>query len=51
MVGATGRYAHFVLAELVQRGVAVRAPVRSEQSGEVARRNGASEAVLQAGFA
>jgi hypothetical protein len=46
MVGATGRYAHFVLAELVQRGVAVRAPVRSEQSGEVAQRNGASEAVL-----
>jgi uncharacterized protein YbjT (DUF2867 family) len=46
IVGATGRYAHFVLAELVQRGVAVRALVRSEQSGEVARRNGASEAVL-----
>ena len=43
MVGATGRYAHFVLAELVQRGVAVRALVRSEQSAQVALRNGASE--------
>lgn len=45
MVGATGRYAHLVLAELVQRGVAVRALVRSEQSAEIARRNGAREAV------
>lgn len=43
MVGATGRYAQFVLAELVQRGVGVRALVRSEQPAEVALRNGASE--------
>jgi uncharacterized protein YbjT (DUF2867 family) len=46
MVGATGRYAQFVLAELVQRGVAVHALVRTEQSAEVARRNGASDAML-----
>jgi uncharacterized protein YbjT (DUF2867 family) len=46
MVGATGRHAHFVLAELVQRGVAVRALVRTEQSAETALRGGASEAVL-----
>ena len=46
MMGATGRYAHFVFAELVQRGVAVRALVRSQQSAEVALRNGAGEAVL-----
>lgn len=46
MVGATGRYAHFVLAELVQRGVAVRALVRSEQSAQITRSNGATEAVL-----
>lgn len=46
MVGATGRYAHFVLAELVQRGVSVRALVRSERSAQSARSNGAAEAVL-----
>ena len=46
MVGATGRYAHLVLAELVQRGVAVRALVRSKQSAEIAQSKGATEAVL-----
>ena len=46
MVGATGRHARWVLAELVQRGVTVRALVRSEQSAEVARRHGATDAVI-----
>lgn len=46
MVGATGRHAHFVLAELVQRGVSVRALVRTAPSAETALRGGASEAVL-----
>ena len=45
MVGATGRHARWVLAELVQRGVFARALVRTEQSAELARRNGASDAV------
>jgi uncharacterized protein YbjT (DUF2867 family) len=38
MVGATGRYAHLVVPELVKRGVAVRALVRSEQRAEVGPR-------------
>lgn len=46
MVGATGRFARLVLAELIQRGVAVRALVRTEQSAETARRNGATETVI-----
>jgi uncharacterized protein YbjT (DUF2867 family) len=46
MVGATGRHARWVLAELVARGAAVRALVRSEQSAEVAHRNGASDTVI-----
>lgn len=46
MVGATGRYAHLVLNQLVQRGVHVRALVRSEQAAEFARNNGAAEVVF-----
>jgi uncharacterized protein YbjT (DUF2867 family) len=46
MVGATGRYAHLVVPELVKRGVAVRALVRSEQRAEVARANGATDTVI-----
>jgi uncharacterized protein YbjT (DUF2867 family) len=46
MVGATGRYAHLVVSELVKRGVAVRALVRSEQRAEVARANGATDTVI-----
>src|ERR1700748_2155236 len=46
MVGATGRHAHWVLRELRQRGVGVRALVRTEGRAELARRNGADEAVI-----
>jgi uncharacterized protein YbjT (DUF2867 family) len=46
MVGATGRHAHWVLRELTQRGVEVRALVRNEQRAQVARRNGAAETVI-----
>jgi uncharacterized protein YbjT (DUF2867 family) len=46
MVGATGRHAHWVLAELVARGVAVRALVRTEESAALARRSGASDTVI-----
>jgi uncharacterized protein YbjT (DUF2867 family) len=43
MVGATGRHAHWVLRELTQRGVTVRALVRTRQRADVARQNGAKE--------
>jgi uncharacterized protein YbjT (DUF2867 family) len=43
MVGATGRHAHWVLRELNQRGVSVRALVRNRQRADVARQNGALE--------
>jgi uncharacterized protein YbjT (DUF2867 family) len=43
MVGATGRHAHWVLRELTQRGVSVRALVRNQQRADVARQNGAAE--------
>ena len=46
MVGATGRYAQWVLNELVKRGVNVRALVRTDQAAEVARNNGAAEVAL-----
>ena len=46
MVGATGRYAHFVLDELKERGVEVRALVRNEERGQVARDNGADEVAI-----
>jgi uncharacterized protein YbjT (DUF2867 family) len=43
MVGATGRHAHWVLRELTQRGVSVRALVRNRERADVARQNGAAE--------
>jgi uncharacterized protein YbjT (DUF2867 family) len=43
MVGATGRHAHWVLRELTQRDVSVRALVRTRQRADVARQNGATE--------
>jgi uncharacterized protein YbjT (DUF2867 family) len=46
MVGATGRHAHLVLRELTKRDVKVRALVRNEERGQVARRNGAEETVI-----
>jgi uncharacterized protein YbjT (DUF2867 family) len=46
MVGATGRHAHWVLRELIQRGVTVRALVRSQQRADVARHNGAAEVAV-----
>nr|WP_253851611.1 NmrA family NAD(P)-binding protein [Mycobacterium sp. 1423905.2] len=46
MVGATGRHAHWVLPELLTRGVHVRALVRDEQRAQQARDNGAQEAVI-----
>jgi uncharacterized protein YbjT (DUF2867 family) len=46
MVGATGRHARWVLRELTQRGVEVRALVRNEERAQVARRNGAAETVI-----
>jgi uncharacterized protein YbjT (DUF2867 family) len=46
MVGATGRHAHWVLRELIERGVSVRALVRNQQRAEVARQNGAAEVAI-----
>jgi uncharacterized protein YbjT (DUF2867 family) len=46
MVGATGRYGHMVLEELLRREVWVRALVRSSQRAVVARDRGAHEAVV-----
>jgi uncharacterized protein YbjT (DUF2867 family) len=46
MVGATGRHAHWVLHELTQRGVRVRALARNQQRADAARRNGADETVV-----
>lgn len=46
MVGATGRHAHWVLDELVRHGVEVRALARNQERAELARRNGAHEAVI-----
>jgi len=46
MVGATGRHAVWVLRELVRRGVWVRALVRDQARAQVARDNGADEAVV-----
>src|SRR5262249_6701557 len=46
MIGATGRHAHWVLRELTQRGVEVRALVRNEERARVARRKGAAETVI-----
>lgn len=46
MVGATGRFGHLVLDELVARGVWVRALVRDAQRAAIARRRGAHDAVV-----
>ena len=46
MVGATGVHGGLVLAELVRRGVTVRTLARNEQRAELARNNGAHEAII-----
>lgn len=46
MVGTTGTNAGLVLSELVKRGVTVRALVRDERQAELARRLGATGAVI-----
>jgi uncharacterized protein YbjT (DUF2867 family) len=46
MVGATGRFAHWVLDALNERDVQVRALVRSEERGRIARDNGAHDVVI-----
>ena len=46
MVGATGRHAHWVLRELTQRSVSVRALVRNQERAQVARQNGAAEVAI-----
>ena len=45
-MGATERHAHWVLRELTQRGVSVRALVRNQQRADVARQNGAAEVAI-----
>ncbi|MGB8406974.1 MAG: NmrA family NAD(P)-binding protein [Mycobacterium sp.] len=46
MVGATGRHAHWALRALVDRGVVVRALVRSQQRAQAAMDGGAQETVI-----
>jgi uncharacterized protein YbjT (DUF2867 family) len=46
MVGATGKFASYVLPELKKRGVKVRALVRNRESERIARENGADETAL-----
>jgi uncharacterized protein YbjT (DUF2867 family) len=46
MVGATGTYASDVVPELKQRGVTIRALVRDKDRIDVARQQGADEAVV-----
>ena len=46
MVGATGRHARWVLRELKNRGVAVRALVRNEERAQVALDRGADEVAI-----
>jgi uncharacterized protein YbjT (DUF2867 family) len=46
MVGATGKFAGFVLPELKKRGVKVRALVRDRNSEKVARDRGADETAI-----
>ncbi|WP_077963920.1 NmrA/HSCARG family protein [Ensifer adhaerens] len=46
VVGATGRFAGLVVPELARRGARVRALVRDETQGAVARSRGAAEVVL-----
>lgn len=46
VVGAAGRFAGLVVPELARRGVTVRALVRSESNGAVAREKGAAEVAV-----
>ncbi len=46
MVGATGKYASYVVPELKQRGVTVRALVRNKDKVDAARQRGADEAIV-----
>jgi uncharacterized protein YbjT (DUF2867 family) len=46
MVGATGRHARWVLRALLDRGVWVRALVRTDERAKVARDNGAHDTVI-----
>jgi uncharacterized protein YbjT (DUF2867 family) len=46
MVGATGKYASYVIPELKQRGVTIRALVRHQDKLDAARHQGADEAVV-----
>jgi uncharacterized protein YbjT (DUF2867 family) len=46
MVGATGKYASYVVPELKQRGVIVRALVRDQDKADAARQQGADEALV-----
>ncbi|MEH2415634.1 NmrA family NAD(P)-binding protein [Nostoc sp.] len=46
MVGATGTFASHVIPQLKQRGVTIRALVRSKDKIDVARQQGADEAVV-----
>jgi uncharacterized protein YbjT (DUF2867 family) len=46
VVGASGRSGGFAAGALARRGVTVRALVRSESAGEIARANGASEIAI-----
>lgn len=45
MVGATGTFASHVIPQLKQRGVTIRALVRSKDKIDVAQQQGADEAV------
>jgi uncharacterized protein YbjT (DUF2867 family) len=46
VVGATGKYAHFVIPELKQRGATVRALVREESKIDAAKQQGADEVAI-----
>lgn len=46
VVGATGKYAHFVVPELKQRGALVRALVRDKSKIDAARQQGADETAI-----
>lgn len=46
MVGATGKFAGFVMPELVKRGATIRALVRDESKAAAAREQGAVETVV-----
>ncbi len=46
MVGATGRYANLVLPELKKHGATVRALVRTDDGGRIAKEQGADETAI-----